>query len=960
MSDIEINARLISKSEGCKFVHLNCRSLYPKLSEVKETFLNIDFLSLSETWLSDKYNDTLLNISGMKLFRHDRSWINNNGVVKKGGGVALYVNNYWSPYTEIDVDATCSNCDLELLTVSVKRPGRRYMSIVTVYRPPMGNLEEFIFKLKENINKIKVNNPEIWIMGDFNINMLDRSNKSVKRLNRFAVDYNLKQLIKCSTRLNYRGGTCIDLLFTNCLYVRDSGVLNDMISDHLPIYACRKQNRTPLKFETVTGRTYKNYNPQLLKTILEQKDWDTLLHNCNTDIMWNCVLHEVCEILAIMCPVKTFKIPLCRPDWLTEEIIACIRDRNKCVSIFRSTGCRDYLDLSKFLRTKITKLIFKEKRKVIITKLNLNRNNPKKFWPEINTLIKGDKSLNNTHRILDTHTGSLVAVGLEASFINEFYVQVGEAVHSNDVIKDFYPVDQIDLPEDLFELEFDPFTIDEVIRFSSNIETDKSSSIPEFNCKVFKDVIKTIPGVFCKLYNKSVEEGIFPESWSKGIVIPIPKAGSLQHASNWRPISILPIQGKILEHLVHSRLIPYIMGNNIISCNQYGFMPGRSTSHAIFELSKYLFDNINKGNICGSVFIDISKAFDSVYHPRLLLKLERLGMSEIYLRWFRSYLLRSQCVLFNKTKSNSLKVFAGVPQGSVLGPTLFILYINDIFNVVNGVRMTMYADDCVVYYANNRLQTVINKLERNLKYIDNWCVSNRLRMNSYKTKVLYTSSKYRLDRLPRSPLECGGNIIEQVCLYVYLGVIMDAEMSMSPFTSHLYNRIQVKLFTLMKIRKFIDKNTADIIYKQTILPIFDYGGFLIDSCTKKSRDDLQKLQNKALRIVHGFKLINSPGVKDLHNRSCLLSLEQRREKQLLHLMLWFSKSKNNLVKCKRRTRLQCKINFKVLPLKTRKYINSPMNRGNILWNKLTLEEQSTFSNPLFKLILDKKYKTYRA
>ena len=183
-----------------------------------------------------------------------------------------------------------------------------------------------------------------------------------------------------------------------------------------------------------------------------------------------------------------------------------------------------------------------------------------------------------------------MAIGLEASFINEFYVRVGETVHNNDVTNDFYPVDQIDLPEELLELEFDPFTIDEVIRFSSDIETDKSSGIPEFNCKVFKDVIKTIPGVFCKLYNKSVEEGIFPESWSKGIVIPIPKAGSLQHASNWRPISILPIQGKHLEHLVHSRLMPYIMGNNIISCNQYGFMPGRSTSHVIFELSKYLFD----------------------------------------------------------------------------------------------------------------------------------------------------------------------------------------------------------------------------------------------------------------------------------------------------------------------------------------------------------------------------------
>ena len=136
--------------------------------------------------------------------------------------------------------------------------------------------------------------------------------------------------------------------------------------------------------------------------------------------------------------------------------------------------------------------------------------------------------------------------------------------------------------------------------------------------------------------------------------------------------------------------------------------------------------------------------------------------------------------------------------------------------------------------------------------------------------------------------------------------------------------------------------------------------FLLDSCTQKARDDLQTLQNKALRIIHGFKLINAPELEALHNMSCLLSLRQRREKQLLHLMLWFSKFDENLFKRDRHTRLQEKIDFKVLPLKTRRYVNSPMNRGNILWNCLSQEEQTTFSNQMFKLILERKYKSYKA
>ena len=135
---------------------------------------------------------------------------------------------------------------------------------------------------------------------------------------------------------------------------------------------------------------------------------------------------------------------------------------------------------------------------------------------------------------------------------------------------------------------------------------------------------------------------------------------------------------------------------------------------------------------------------------------------------------------------------------------------------------------------------------------------------------------------------------------------------------------------------------------------------MLDSCTQKAMDDLQILQNRALRIINGFNLNNAPGIEALQNMSGLLSLRQRREKQLLHLMLWYSKINRNLLKEERQTRLQEKINFKVLPLKTRRYINSPMNRGNILWNRLTKEEQNTFSNQMFKLILEKKYKVYKA
>ena len=260
---IDINttdANSVSKGIGCKFIHLNCRSLYPKLSEIGQTFASFDFVSLSETWLSHMYTDTIVQIPDKKVFRQDRVWKNNDGLTKKGGGIAMYISPKWSPYATVDSDTTCSTNDIEALTINVNKPGRRHMSIITVYRPPDGNCLNFIATLTNFVELLKIRNPEIWILGDFNINILERNKCFVKLLNRFAIDSDLKQLISGRTRLNYRGGTCIDLIFTDCIFVSSAEVLNDMISDHLPIYACRKQDRNNIKYETITGRTYKRYD----------------------------------------------------------------------------------------------------------------------------------------------------------------------------------------------------------------------------------------------------------------------------------------------------------------------------------------------------------------------------------------------------------------------------------------------------------------------------------------------------------------------------------------------------------------------------------------------------------------------------------------------------------------------------------------------------------------------------
>ena len=169
----------------------------------------------------------------------------------------------------------------------------------------------------------------------------------------------------------------------------------------------------------------------------------------------------------------------------------------------------------------------------------INQKKNKKFWCEIKSLLKGNVSTCVNQRLFDIDKGELVVIGAEASFINNFYVNVGKLVHNPNVPQDLYPIDLLPIIDNT--LEFDPITIDEVVRLSVDIEIGKSSGIAEFNSNIFKNVIKTLPKDFCKMFNKSIVEGSFPETWAMGTVLPIPKSGSLQRVSNWRPISILPI-----------------------------------------------------------------------------------------------------------------------------------------------------------------------------------------------------------------------------------------------------------------------------------------------------------------------------------------------------------------------------------------------------------------------------------
>ena len=283
--------QVLSDVKGLKIVHLNCQSLYNKLSQVELLFGLIDVLCLSGTWLHDSYHDCMLSLPGKKLFRWDRSNGDKHGVIKsRGGGLACYITSDLAANSVMLNDMCLTTPHIELQTIKLVRDSHKTRYILNIYRPPDGNMEMFFSVLEEMFNSHNLSNQDVCLLGDFNINYMKRNDPKTKKNITFARTYGLKQLINSHTRLNGFGGTCIDLIFTNTQYVSSFGVLHDIIGDHCPIYLCIKKPRETNKCKRILGRTYTADDKTLFQTLLINDSWDEFFSETDPNILWEMIL----------------------------------------------------------------------------------------------------------------------------------------------------------------------------------------------------------------------------------------------------------------------------------------------------------------------------------------------------------------------------------------------------------------------------------------------------------------------------------------------------------------------------------------------------------------------------------------------------------------------------------------------------------------------------------------------
>ena len=794
--------------------------------------------------------------------------------------------------------------------------------------------------------------------GDFNVNTLKRDDPKTVLVMSFAKKLGLVQLIKGITRPGKKSGTCIDLIFTDCNYISESGILDDFVSDHFSVYCIRKKDRERRKMVSRVVRDYKAFDNNSFNQLVLNKNWDVFDNSNDPDVQWEIILSYVEEILSVMCPFKRVNSRKKTTPWLTKDIFRQMREKKALIKLYKRNNDPELLKSIHIKRNRLNSLIEKSKTEFITTCLNKTVDNPKKFWKLIKGLIDKDDSVDITsYTFRDPDTDEPVLKKDTPEFLNKYFVNIAERISGP---RDPNQVPYVRVYEHINDVfDFLPPSLEDMYIYKEGIDLNSSSCIPGVNNMMCKTLLDCIPSKFRHMFATSLFLGKFPSVWSKAYVTLIPKDGDKNYAGNWRPISQTIIFAKILEKIIHHQLLTYLVRNNIISSNQFGFLPGKSTQDAVFNTLRHVYSGLNNNKLTGMLFLDVAKAFNCIDHVILYEKLKDVGASDRVITWFRSYLSRSQIMKYGEVTSNEMSTTAGIAQGTVLGPLIFIFYINDCIKVLNKAKVSMFADDCILYYSGNNWARIHNVLQSDLNRFVNWTTYNRLTLNENKTQAMIIGIRNKLSNLhDPTPFIINNKSVIFVRKYTHLGFIFDCEMSLVPLCKSLEKRLVDKIYMLKKLRKYVTYKAALQIYKQTMLPILDYSGLMLLACNKTKKHDFQVMQNDVLRFCENKKLEDRISIENLHAKARLLSLEQRLAKQVLTIMYKLSQNEENRKVPSRVTRTINKYVFRVDTKIGTKYANSPYYKGTQLWDKLPETVQKSESLFIFKKELDKIFKVF--
>ena len=625
-------------------------------------------------------------------------------------------------------------------------------------------------------------------------------------------------------------------------------------------------NRKPAKAEKNKGRLIWRYSSaDWMKAcqLIDDFDWDSVMSQ-SIDQSWKLWREQFMLIMAESIPNKV--IPTRRNlPWLNKSIIRSMKKRNLLFKHAKRSG--DYRHYNT-ARNRTLAQFRLAKRNYF---RSLNPKDPKKFWKAI-------KYLNKSRPAIPTLTqGDNVAYtdSDKANLLNSFF---GSCFNTSHPSIDLESPPTVNYPEELLCTE------SEVYDLLASLDVSKASGQDGISARMLKHTACSITPSLTKLFNLSLQTATIPSTWKKSLVVPIPKNSEMKEPTNYRPISLLPIVSKLLERHVYNVIMNHLVHHNPLTTNQWGFLKGRSTVTSLLYVTDHWLKELEDGlDIC-AVFFDFRKAFDSVPHLPLMCKVHSLGLDANIVTWINNYLAkRTQAVVVNGSESSTIPVLSGVPQGSVLGPLLFLVYIDDLSDTLANVcsNVNLFADDVLLYHIIAK-EADYEALQSAISLIESWSISNFLNFNSSKCKYMVISRK-SAPTLPPIQLQLLGQPLHMVESYKYLGLLLSSNMSWSAHIASICGKARQILGLLY--RRFYtgatEPNSIKQLYLSLVRPHLEYACQVWDPHLMKDKKRLEGVQKFGLKMAsHQWDTSYS----DLLQLFDLPTLEERRTHLKLGLL----------------------------------------------------------------------------
>ena len=816
----------------------------------------LDLLCICETWLDDTIQDSEIHVDGFSVVRKDRN--------RHGGGVLIYVKNgiifrSISCHQQADVEAV-------FIVINEKAP----VIIGSLYRPP--NVPTaYMDSLLDCIEELNLNYDNMILLGDLNCDYFKRDSQNMNIFTFLESAYKMSQLVTAPTRVTINTSTLIDVILSN---MPESHILTEILhtsfSDHYMTYTILKCHTTPKhQHKFVTYRDYKEFNPDAFLMDVYKLVQCSATKSSLSD-KWDFFKSGFLRISNEHGPVKKRRLKNRFCPWITPQIVKLMYSRDHKHKLARTTNDAANWAEYKRLRNCVTAQIKEAKKNYFKFEFMKTMGKPKKLWNVINRLTNKGNDLSPPHDISPDE-------------FNNHFSKVGTSTTDKlDDVPDRIPWRN---PPCLTRFSFTEIEGSAVFDALVKLGSDSSVDVLGFDSKLLSLSSNVIAPLLTEIFNLSIHDAHVLPDWKIARVTPLYKGkGPKEDMNNYRPIAVAGHIVKIFERQIQKQLMYYLISHNYISIDQSAYRPNHSTQTSIIRVTDDCIDNLCDKMLTGLCFLDIKKCFDCINHCILEEKLSYYGIGNNELKWFSSYLLeRQQQVVANHKKSGEATLDIGVPQGSVLGPLLFTLYVNDLSQFVSLSSCNLYADDTVIYCAGNDVSDVQVKLQSSITEVSKWYRANRLVLNAEKCNVMTVSSSY-VQNDPVLNISLDDHILKQVNVIDYLGVKIDNKISWYPYIRKLCSSLGCCVSKLSRVRNVAPREVLNKIYLSSIQPVIDYAICSWGFTFNYNIDKIQRLQNFAARIVSdNFNYINHRGL-DIIKSLKWMNVRQRRNYFTLLLM----------------------------------------------------------------------------